>query len=48
VLSRAHGVIPDALRIVAPRGDERQQFAAALESVIRSAQKMESGHSLAG
>jgi histidinol-phosphate/aromatic aminotransferase/cobyric acid decarboxylase-like protein len=34
VLSRAHGVIPDALRIVAPRSDERQQFAAALESVI--------------
>jgi histidinol-phosphate/aromatic aminotransferase/cobyric acid decarboxylase-like protein len=34
VLSRAHGVIPDALRIVAPRADEREQFAAALESVI--------------
>jgi histidinol-phosphate aminotransferase len=34
VLSRAHGVVPDALRIVAPRADERQQFAAALESVI--------------
>jgi histidinol-phosphate aminotransferase len=34
VLSRAHGVIPDALRIVAPRADERQQFAAAVESVI--------------
>jgi histidinol-phosphate aminotransferase len=34
VLSRAHGVIPDALRIVAPRADERQQFAAALETVI--------------
>ncbi len=34
VLSRAHGVIPDALRIVAPRADERRQFAAALESVI--------------
>jgi histidinol-phosphate/aromatic aminotransferase/cobyric acid decarboxylase-like protein len=35
VLSRAHGVVPDALRIVAPRADERQQFAAALEAVIR-------------
>jgi histidinol-phosphate/aromatic aminotransferase/cobyric acid decarboxylase-like protein len=34
VLSRAHGVIPDALRIVAPRADEREPFAAALESVL--------------
>jgi histidinol-phosphate aminotransferase len=34
VLSRAHGVTPDALRIVAPRSDERQQFAAAIKSVI--------------
>jgi histidinol-phosphate/aromatic aminotransferase/cobyric acid decarboxylase-like protein len=34
VLSRAHGVTPDALRIVAPRADERQHFATALESVI--------------
>jgi hypothetical protein len=33
-LSRAHGVIPDALRIVAPRADEREPFAAALESVL--------------
>jgi histidinol-phosphate aminotransferase len=30
VLSKAHGVVPDALRIVAPRSDEREQFAAAL------------------
>jgi histidinol-phosphate/aromatic aminotransferase/cobyric acid decarboxylase-like protein len=34
VLSRAHGVIPDALRIVAPRADERDSFAAAIDSVI--------------
>jgi histidinol-phosphate/aromatic aminotransferase/cobyric acid decarboxylase-like protein len=34
VLSRAHGVTPDALRIVAPRADEREQFAAALEAAI--------------
>jgi histidinol-phosphate/aromatic aminotransferase/cobyric acid decarboxylase-like protein len=34
VLSRAHGVIPDALRIVAPRADERERFARAIESVI--------------
>jgi histidinol-phosphate/aromatic aminotransferase/cobyric acid decarboxylase-like protein len=33
VLSRAHGVIPDALRIVAPRADERDRFAAAIDSV---------------
>jgi histidinol-phosphate/aromatic aminotransferase/cobyric acid decarboxylase-like protein len=34
VLSRAHGVTPDALRIVAPRADEREQFAAALAAAI--------------
>jgi hypothetical protein len=27
-LGAAHGVRPDALRIVAPRGDERERFAA--------------------
>jgi histidinol-phosphate/aromatic aminotransferase/cobyric acid decarboxylase-like protein len=32
VLSRAHGVIPNALRIVAPRADERERFAAALDA----------------
>ena len=37
VLSRAHGVIPDALRIVAPRADERDRFAAALDSVTTTA-----------
>jgi histidinol-phosphate/aromatic aminotransferase/cobyric acid decarboxylase-like protein len=35
VLSRAHGVVPDALRIVAPRADEREQFAVALEAATR-------------
>jgi histidinol-phosphate/aromatic aminotransferase/cobyric acid decarboxylase-like protein len=34
VLSRAHGVVPDALRIVAPRRDEREQFAAAIDTVV--------------
>ncbi len=34
VLSRAHGVTPDALRIVAPRADERERFAAAIEDVV--------------
>ncbi len=34
VLSRAHGVIPDALRIVAPRADERERFAAAIDTVV--------------
>jgi histidinol-phosphate/aromatic aminotransferase/cobyric acid decarboxylase-like protein len=33
VLSRAHGVFPDALRIVAPIADERDRFAAALNDV---------------
>jgi histidinol-phosphate aminotransferase len=33
VLGRAHGVVPDALRIVAPRADERAAFAAALATV---------------
>lgn len=34
VLSRAHGVVPDAVRIVAPRADERDRFAAAIADVI--------------
>ena len=34
VLGAAHGVRPDALRIVAPRHDERERFAAALADVI--------------
>jgi histidinol-phosphate/aromatic aminotransferase/cobyric acid decarboxylase-like protein len=34
VLGAAHGVEPDALRIVAPRHDERERFAAALADVI--------------
>ena len=34
VLGAAHGVRPDALRIVAPRHDERQRFAAAIADVI--------------
>ncbi len=34
VLSRAHGVTPDALRIVAPRADERDRFAAAIDTVV--------------
>jgi histidinol-phosphate aminotransferase len=34
VLSVAHGVKPDALRIVAPREDERERFAAAIETVL--------------
>lgn len=33
VLSAAHGVHPDALRIVAPRRDERQRFAEAMVDV---------------
>jgi hypothetical protein len=33
VLGAAHGVTPDALRIVAPRVDERDRFAAALADV---------------
>jgi histidinol-phosphate/aromatic aminotransferase/cobyric acid decarboxylase-like protein len=33
VLSAAHGVHPDALRIVAPRADERQRFATAIAEV---------------
>jgi histidinol-phosphate/aromatic aminotransferase/cobyric acid decarboxylase-like protein len=33
VLGAAHGVHPDALRIVAPRVDERQRFAAAVREV---------------
>jgi histidinol-phosphate/aromatic aminotransferase/cobyric acid decarboxylase-like protein len=34
VLGAAHGVRPDALRIVAPRHDERERFATALADVI--------------
>jgi histidinol-phosphate aminotransferase len=34
VLSLAHGVKPDALRIVAPRADERERFAAAIDTVL--------------
>jgi histidinol-phosphate aminotransferase len=34
VLGAAHGVRPDALRIVAPRYDERERFAAAIAEVI--------------
>ena len=33
VLSVAHGVHPDALRIVAPRADERERFAAAIADI---------------
>lgn len=33
VLGRAHGVSPDALRIVAPRSDERARFASAIAEV---------------
>jgi histidinol-phosphate/aromatic aminotransferase/cobyric acid decarboxylase-like protein len=34
VLGAAHGVQPEALRIVAPRHDERDRFAAALADVV--------------
>ncbi|HET6735337.1 aminotransferase class I/II-fold pyridoxal phosphate-dependent enzyme [Mycobacterium sp.] len=34
VLGAAHGVRPDALRIVAPRYDERDRFAAAIADVV--------------
>jgi histidinol-phosphate/aromatic aminotransferase/cobyric acid decarboxylase-like protein len=34
VLGLAHGVKPDALRIVAPRADERERFAAAIDTVL--------------
>lgn len=34
VLGAAHGVVPDALRIMAPRRDERARFAAAVTDVI--------------
>jgi histidinol-phosphate/aromatic aminotransferase/cobyric acid decarboxylase-like protein len=34
VLGAAHGVRPDALRIVAPRHDERERFAEALTDVV--------------
>jgi histidinol-phosphate/aromatic aminotransferase/cobyric acid decarboxylase-like protein len=33
-LGAAHGVNPDALRIVAPRGDERERFVAAIADVV--------------
>jgi histidinol-phosphate/aromatic aminotransferase/cobyric acid decarboxylase-like protein len=33
VLGAAHGVYPDALRIVAPRTDERERFAAAVAEI---------------
>ncbi|MDT7758154.1 MAG: hypothetical protein QOH27_4052, partial [Mycobacterium sp.] len=33
VLGAAHGVYPDALRIVAPRTDERERFAAAVADI---------------
>jgi histidinol-phosphate/aromatic aminotransferase/cobyric acid decarboxylase-like protein len=33
VLGAAHGVLPDAVRIVAPRADERERFAAAVREV---------------
>jgi histidinol-phosphate aminotransferase len=36
VLSKAHGVRPDALRIVAPREDERDVVAAALADIVQS------------
>jgi histidinol-phosphate/aromatic aminotransferase/cobyric acid decarboxylase-like protein len=36
VLSEAHGVRPDALRIVAPRADERDVVAAALDDILQS------------
>lgn len=34
VLGAAHGVLPDALRIVAPRADERERFAAAVADAV--------------
>ena len=34
VLGLAHGVSPDALRIVAPRSDERERFVAAIADVV--------------
>ena len=34
VLGAAHGVHPDALRIVAPRADERERFATAVAEVV--------------
>lgn len=34
VLGTAHGVHPDALRIVAPRADERERFTAAVAEVV--------------
>jgi histidinol-phosphate aminotransferase len=34
VLSVAHGVTPDALRIVAPRADERERFMQAVHDVV--------------
>jgi histidinol-phosphate/aromatic aminotransferase/cobyric acid decarboxylase-like protein len=34
VLGAAHGVRPNALRIVAPRHDERERFAAAVTDVV--------------
>ena len=34
VLGTGHGVRPDALRIVAPRDDERERFAAAVTDVV--------------
>jgi hypothetical protein len=34
MLGAAHGVVPDALRITAPRLDERPRFAAALADVV--------------
>ncbi len=34
VLGAAHGVRPDALRVVAPRHDERERFATALADAV--------------
>jgi hypothetical protein len=47
VLSVAHGVHPDALRIVAPRADERERFAAAIAD-IREELRHEAGSAVPG
>lgn len=43
VLSEAHGVRPDALRIVAPRSDERERFATAVAAVVAEGAALNSG-----
>jgi histidinol-phosphate/aromatic aminotransferase/cobyric acid decarboxylase-like protein len=44
VLGRAHGIVPDALRVVAPRRDERDRVAAAFAAAAESVPLPEGAH----